>query len=502
MIFFMFFLCLDIFSKDLNKEEFLKEYLNLKEKNTWNIGVASFLNDQDNEYSYLRDSLSNIIYNKLLFFKEHKLSGKEKNLIINNNIASIIEKKEKILYSYIKEKSDNFFIKKKDKELDEKIIKLKKELKYLKSIDFKEDINNYFKASNKQINDNLKISLIDKNNLMVLPINFFEKDNVIEENLNDKKLNKDSLISKELKVYSKDYNLDMLLFGHLTFIKDYIYIQTYLYNSITQELDSIEFNTTLYKVNNLEEQILSELATLIMGQTWHKLNINSLEDSSIYIDDKFKGNNHYSDDFFLSGIYSLSIKKDGYKETKGTIIADQDLELNIDLEEKEKKMMFLNTSPSGAKVYLNSIYQGLSPLKIEVKEEDKILKFVMQDYKTKDIIIKANSQNKESNFDLKYDIINKEANFLKAKRSMYMSLGIFAGSVVIPVIFHGLYRSTSNTYLLNKDYLNDKTKDNLLLQSNTYYWFRNGGIILSSILFVNLIDKIVKYISSSEELFN
>ena len=229
---------------------------------------------------------------------------------------------------------------------------------------------------------------------------------------------------------------DFLLMGELKKIENLVYMTIYIYDSFSGN----KLNTW-YLVNE-ENEIETNLEKNIYQWSleFSKLPYSRLKiitkpnDAKIFLDEKYLGKGEVTNEYLLSGEYSLSALSKGRKKVEKKIqigLFEEREEILELIQEQELIDLKVNTIPQGAKLYLNSRFISTSPLQTQIDPGIYILSVQMDDYRMVRYEFDTNSEkfNNVMNFELKREVLmGKEVSLdleFEKKRRFYLSFWIF-----------------------------------------------------------------------------
>lgn len=471
-----------------NKNEFLENFKkSLKyNKNEYSIAVLKIAQKSLTPSEKVMETLIPTIWQKMaLSFKEHSYTAEETLAIRKKIIDDEILKEEKKIFNMVKERDELIFSNPNFPNINSKEISIRKAMADLESL--------------QKVKDDFKILIPETEKVQVKNIN--TNTPLLEGNfISYKDLN---LLHEALKDAARTYSFDLLIFGRVEVLsKDYFYIEGGAYNSITDKIENyIHFTLERSEIFERLQELSRPIFKSVAGKNFVNFSVKTNSTSAkVYLNGNLVSEGDYHALYQKEGIYNVRVEDDGYKTFDKTLVLNSNMsiyDLEVKLEKTESLKVALNTTPSGANVYLNSVLLGQTPMYFYGGHENDILEFKKEFYFDKILVLK-NGQ-KEFNSTLKPQLFDPKEEFLKSKSEFYTSLGFFAGSLIIPIVFEGLYRNSRNALSPNLE--GTVVYDKIVKSINSYFWIRNFGIALNLILFSNLVYKTTRYIKSSQDLF-
>ena len=304
---------------------------------------------------------------------------------------------------------------------------------------------------------------------------------------------------------SEKYGLDIIVYGFIEDIDDYQYIEVRVWNNFKNK-DVVIWNTAIRndEISSLLKPGIDEVKTAIVGRDWAEISVDGPENSLIYIDGQFSGIGTINRILIDPGNREIEVKKNGSVPVKKSIYAEKNkhLEVSIELKPVEKKSVIIQTFPQHSDVYLDSEWQGESPIKLELEELPAAVRIKKRGFEVKSFFITdADIIKGVMDIDL-YPSVNGRDDYIPDNRKrFYTSMGSFILSIPVTALFYSMVEQTSDAYnreyssngLLNYDELT-RLKNLNVAQYNLYI----GALGLNIFLFLDTIIQAVDYVGSVE----
>ena len=301
--------------------------------------------------------------------------------------------------------------------------------------------------------------------------------------------------------YTADqYGLDMVCFGEIDRIDNYIYVQIKIWNSITEELE-LEWKTAAEpeQIYSMLEPGLDEIKTVLLGREWAMLSVESVSNSMIYINGEFRGIEKIEGIILEPGSYRVKSRLPGYREEIRDINLEKFTRADLYLENEKitEKSIILQTFPAEADVYLDSEWKGRTPLKLSIGSLPAAVRIEKDGWEKREFFINSFSENL-INIDLKPALADRDQMIEDSRNRFYGSLGGFILSIPVTAISFGLAEQSAGAY--EREYAANGTVnlDELLRLEDIHlieYSIYAGSLGLNIILFFDTILKAVEYIS-------
>jgi hypothetical protein len=176
---------------------------------------------------------------------------------------------------------------------------------------------------------------------------------------------------------------------------------------------------------NLSHTIREELkavAPKIFQIKYASLEVQSDTDCRIFLNDKYLGKDSSKTDFIVPGNYVLTITKDNYEDKKVNItLADFEQKQITETVNKAKELQTVNfyIEPLGSKIFINSVYRGVTPLKIALQPGDYMISIKNDVFESVRYSLKVDKVQKEE-IDVVFHLKSKNIdNRFKLKKTLY-----------------------------------------------------------------------------------
>jgi hypothetical protein len=168
------------------------------------------------------------------------------------------------------------------------------------------------------------------------------------------------------KGVARDGNIDFLFSGEMEKIDNYYFIRIYIYSYLQNKLID-DFSLVADSENikeKLTEKLLEEIP-IIFSIKYASLKVNTEdEDASVYLNSSYIGKKNVEIDFIPPGNYVVILRKDNYEDKIENVqlsdLENKEIELKIE-NQKELQILNFNIEPLGTKIYINAVYEGVTP---------------------------------------------------------------------------------------------------------------------------------------------
>ncbi len=299
---------------------------------------------------------------------------------------------------------------------------------------------------------------------------------------------------------AEKYNLDLLVWGRVEQIGEVFFLKIGAYEralgrNVFSYVDAGARESIYRGINNA----VNKLANVIMGRDWGTLEISvKPKDSAVYIDGNFIGSGDQRVRFIPTGKVSVSVSKLGYYSKRVEVEIDKNSETSVSIVLKKRKVkrILINSLPTNASVYLNSLWVGRTPVSIELPESVSRVTVKKEGFNDYEFSLYPEMERQSITVKLKSEILSKEKLEEKKRDAFYNAFGYWLITLPIPVFSFGLavdFKVGQILAIVNSD---ERDASSMALYSDIMYYAYWGGIFVSTSLFINAVVRLADYIKS------
>jgi len=248
----------------------------------------------------------------------------------------------------------------------------------------------------------------------------------------------------------------------------------------------------------LQQKVKTQILDALLGRDWAAIDLKAEPvNAAVYSEDTLLGLGEVPLRQLTPGTINLTIKAPGY--------ISKSLELNLQkgvnepqsvvLEKKEPRIGYIETTPAGADVYIGSRWMGVTPLGIELPEDNLSVLLSYPDYSQQYL---ASNELKEHNvISLEPLKENWEEELEMKKKKYYNSLAAFTLSLIFPVVMQGVQENRLAEYEALVRNGVDDISDEKDAYRRSYYTY-GAAISVSSGFLVYHLYRLIDYIGTAE----
>lgn len=260
------------------------------------------------------------------------------------------------------------------------------------------------------------------------------------------------------------------------------------------------FGFSLDEVQNLPGGISDALATAILSYVPARLEVQSNVDSAqITLEPWRNGGQDGVWQYLPPGEYAVSIRARSYLPWQKEILveAGRVIQLRAELQARASPVVRIRSNVP-ATVWEGANYLGATPYDYEIPESKRLLVLRAPGHLDQVFILDPASAKGEYTVQLFRDGINFSDELVLRRDQVYESLGWFVLSLALPVIADGLLNNETQAWL--RPGTSNSFRLDLAERGMNYYYLRNVGYAISSILLVNVFMNISDYMETASNL--
>ena len=148
----------------------------------------------------------------------------------------------------------------------------------------------------------------------------------------------------------------------------------------------------------------------------------------------------------------------------------------------------VSSTPPGARVYVDGVYAGESPVTIAASSNTRVLEFSKEGYHSRRVVLSPEQRRTGVHVPLLDNRVDWGRRVQLSRDRFYGALGLTVLTAAIPIVLSGLYADSAT--LVRAGNLNNSE---LLNQANGLYWARNGGLILTGATLILTFTQLDQY---------
>ncbi len=302
---------------------------------------------------------------------------------------------------------------------------------------------------------------------------------------------------------AREEDLDLLVTGRLEEVDGSIVVEVEAYNRFLEKtVYRDRFVGGAGESDALVAPIRAGLAEVLLGRPWGTLSVTtSRDDTAIYVDDRLVGFGAVTIDYARTGRREVRVSRDGAPERSqvANVMPSETAEVDLTPEPVQAGTVRIESSPTGADVYLGSIWQGVTPITLDRPGAARTVILSREGFLDETVVLSGEAPDRVSR-ELVPDPGNWPEVVQERRDRFYRAFGWFALSIPVPVMLNGMYQDIAALYPGGQPSpeLSEAEATRLAGTANTLLWSARGTAVVSAGLFVNMMVHLIQYIRAGQ----
>jgi hypothetical protein len=300
--------------------------------------------------------------------------------------------------------------------------------------------------------------------------------------------------------YCAAQGLDLLVGGTLREVQGYLLLEVWAFDATRGKIVlSSREAAERDEIYAFMPSVGKDLADIILGREWTQLAFNpDPPGASLYVDDTLVASGVSPSLYLSPGTKAIRVSSRGYRDETRTVTLEpgQPFPLDVKLEKEIAGSVTVTSEPSGADLYVDSIWKGKTPVSVERPPSRSRGVLSLAGFYDLPFSIGQDSMEQLS-FPLQPDIGARDLLQKQARNDFYVSFGWFAVSIAAPLFSYALAidaRVHQNEFLLQG---NTSQAAGAYLNYQLYLGVYYAGMAVSAALFTWMVFRIVHYVAVS-----
>ena len=205
--------------------------------------------------------------------------------------------------------------------------------------------------------------------------------------------------------------------------------------------------------------------------------------------------------FLPPGDYQIEVSLDGYvrQQDKLSLVAATTKDQAYQLEPQAVTFFYLESEPTGARVYYDNRYCGVTPTALPVPDPATAVYLELEGYRSTRLVVPPQVP-PVLHATLYRDLINWKDETKLRRDKTFDALAWLTISIIPPLFFNGLYRNISSTIATDgpSDNMSNDSWSRLVNQGNLFYYLSLGTLAITGALSVNFGINLASYLSAAD----
>lgn len=309
-------------------------------------------------------------------------------------------------------------------------------------------------------------------------------------------------LSIPASVFCDRQGIDLLVGGLVREVQGYILLEVWAYDAISNSV-AVSYRDAEARENIYQSVPVagSELTGLFLGKPWATVSFTpDPPESSLYVDGKLVATGRTPVLYLAPGTLDIKVSAPGYRDLTQTLTlkGDEESSLTVTLEKEKAGTVVISSTPSGADVYLESVWKGKTPLALEKPFGRTRVNITQKGFYDEPFSVSESSP-LDLSFTLKPDTVSRDAAQKKARDEFYDAFTWFALSLPIPLFCYAFALDSGVQALEFNNAAGSSPSQTrgAQLTANLLYGGYLVGTVVSASLFTWMLFKIIHYVSVS-----
>jgi hypothetical protein len=299
-------------------------------------------------------------------------------------------------------------------------------------------------------------------------------------------------------VYCARQGLDLLVSGTIQEVQGYLLVDVWAYHAARGSLVIQSRDAALREELYVDlPEISAELTTTVLGRDWSLVTFSPQPaQASLFVDGTLRASGAAPALYLDPGERQVRISAPGYQDVTRTVTLEKGATIRIDdaLEETRPATIAVSTDPEGATLYVDSRWQGVTPLTIPRPAERGRGVLDLDGHYSVALDLGPGTGSQLS-VTMPRDVGPRDVQQAKARDDFYAAFGWFAVSIPIPLFSYALvfdFAVQENNFVLAGQLTAAAGADGTRRAFLASYY---GGVALSAALFTWMVFRIINYVA-------
>jgi hypothetical protein len=303
-------------------------------------------------------------------------------------------------------------------------------------------------------------------------------------------------------VYCAQQGIDLLIGGTIQEVQGYLVLDVWAFDQLSRSMVFTSRNAARREELSASLQGFGkQIAGTILGRPWSLLAFApDPPGAALYLDGTLAASGASPALYLSPGAHDIRISAGGYRDVSRRLSLEPEKETRIDdvLEKISVGQVAISSDPPGADLYVDSLWKGKTPLVVDrpaLRSRGVLASPGFYDLSF--ALLPASSP--DLSFNLQKDVGKRAVQQTKARDEVYVSLGVFAFSIPVPLFSYALAIDFAVRTLDLAGQGSTAAAAQAQMTSNIFLTTYYAGIALSASLFAWMVTRIVHYVKVADE---
>jgi len=304
-------------------------------------------------------------------------------------------------------------------------------------------------------------------------------------------------LSIPASVFCERQGIDLLVGGMVRDVEGYVLLDVWAYDAASNSVvvsyrDAARRDEVYQSVPPAGRQ----LTGLFLGKPWASISFTpDPPGGSLFVGGKLVATGRTPLLYVTPGTLDIKVSAPGYRDVTQTMsIGDaEEAALSVTLEKEKTGAVVISSTPSGADVYVESVWKGKTPLSLETPFDRTRVDITAQGFYDMPFSVSESSPS-ELSFVLQPDSVSRDAVQKKARNDFYDAFTWFALSLPVPLF---CYAFALDSAVQARELGSGPQYTSAQVRGTLFYGGYLVGTVVSASLFTWMLFRIIHYVTVS-----
>lgn len=300
--------------------------------------------------------------------------------------------------------------------------------------------------------------------------------------------------------FAEDEDVDLVIYGRVEQIEEYVYLEFFAWDRFRGEERSLGVTAARpEEIYDASADIQATVAQTILGRDWAHLIVEAPPGAAVSVDGSLRGVGTVEIRYLRTGDVRIGVRAPGKTSDQRVIslLPYRTTEIVVDLDDEQIDEIRVVSDPEDVDVYVQSVWQGRTPILLPRPRYPLDVTLTGEGYREDSFVLSPRSPDHVERV-----LVPQDRNwnvFIQRRRNVfYWSLGAFALSVPVPVVFGSLYDDARAQLEAYQSLAPVDEANELARRGNAYLYTRRIGMAAMIGLLANTLWQLSRYIRAAE----
>lgn len=299
---------------------------------------------------------------------------------------------------------------------------------------------------------------------------------------------------------AEEEDVDLVIYGQVEQIEEYVYLEVFAWNRFRGVERSLGVTAARpEEIYEASTDLQATVAETILGRDWAHLVVEAPPSAAVSVDGSLRGIGTVEVRYLRTGDVRIGVSAPGKTSVERVIslLPFQTTEISVDLVDEQTGEIRVVSDPEDVDVYVQSVWQGRTPILLPRPSYPIDVTLTGEGYREDAFVLLPGSPDS-----IKRILVPQDRNWnvyiQRRRKTFYWSLGAFALSVPIPVVFGSLYDDARAQLEAYESIAPVEEANELAWRGNAYLYTRRIGLAAMVGLLGNTLWQLSRYIRAAQ----